>query len=92
METKYGRTESFTLQEWCQLNLGFYSDLAIPGQIEATLDELIENYYCAKGVVLDRQFVIDMLKSLPRSTAREESNGNWYFDLHDVVSYSQNLT
>lgn len=95
MKKKYGKDDSFTMQEWCKLNYAFYERLFVGQGCESgedygvTMEKLIDNYYCNCGVILDRDFVIDMLECLPSSCAYGY-DGKWNVSISSVSCFSQN--
>lgn len=78
--------------EWCEKHYGFYRKLIKKSCPCASTDFLIKRYYKEQGVLLDRDFVVGMLKSLPENCAKILPNGHWELSLTPIWMYAKTKT
>jgi hypothetical protein len=77
------------IHEWCEKHYSFYLNLLKRGCSCASTDFLIRRYYKNYGLVLDEDFVIGMLKSLPENCAKQLPNGHWEFSIVCIWMYAK---
>lgn len=88
MKIKF-RAKKDCINDWCKKHYGFYLRLIISSYPNISTDSLIKKYYNNYGVVLDKDFVIGMLKSLPEDCAKQLPNGKWDVSILPIFELSQ---